>query len=244
MLMLVSDEPSITSIGPTVGPRSSSHDDFRGGGPNVLRQMTSTLRQTSVISWSVESGDIALPTFIPRCWSTWAAMLSSAAEVMTVAAAGGMPSCSFGGALSSIGPEATPATTVRQPPCYGRSMGRPSAGMICVAPTGRIFLMRRSAQVNNPGYWSIPAGRIDRGESPLQAAVRELYEEAGYARELEVTDHIEHQRSKRKFHYFVARVPVQFLAKLNWENDDAGWFDPARLPEPLHPGMLGMLRGL
>jgi 8-oxo-dGTP pyrophosphatase MutT (NUDIX family) len=113
--------------------------------------------------------------------------------------------------------------------------------MLCVAPTGRIFLAKRSARVNNPFYWSIPAGRIDAGETPLTAAVRELGEEAGYARTLNVVGHLIEQRQRRQFHYFIAQVPVEFRAVLNWESDAAGWFALDRLPEPLHPGMVGML---
>jgi len=76
-----------------------------------------------------------------------------------------------------------------------------------VAPTGRIFLMKRSRYVSNPFCWSVPAGRIDQGETPLEAALRELHEEAGYSRPLRVVEQFTEQKRRRKFHYFVALVP-------------------------------------
>lgn len=120
-------------------------------------------------------------------------------------------------------------------------MPRPSAGMVCIAPTGRVFLMRRSQHVNNPFYWSIPAGRIEPDETAFDAAQRELEEETGYARGFQLVDYVVAQKRTRKFHCFIVDVPVEFRPKLNWENDDAGWFEPDALPNPLHPGLAGML---
>lgn len=43
-----------------------------------------------------------------------------------------------------------------------------------------LILTRRSAMLkNHAGQWAFPGGRIDQGESPQQAALRELYEEVG-----------------------------------------------------------------
>ena len=44
-------------------------------------------------------------------------------------------------------------------------------------PAGRIFVARR---IDMPSEaWQMPQGGIDKGEEPLQAAERELYEETG-----------------------------------------------------------------
>ena len=43
-----------------------------------------------------------------------------------------------------------------------------------------VLLTRRALSLkNHPGQWSLPGGRIDDGESPAQAALRELDEEVG-----------------------------------------------------------------
>lgn len=45
-----------------------------------------------------------------------------------------------------------------------------------------LILTRRSLQLrSHPGQWALPGGRIDDGETPEQAALRELQEEVGLA---------------------------------------------------------------
>ncbi len=51
---------------------------------------------------------------------------------------------------------------------------RPSAGGIIVGPDGKIVLVEQHAN-----SWSFPKGGIETGESELEAAVREIYEETG-----------------------------------------------------------------
>lgn len=54
-----------------------------------------------------------------------------------------------------------------------------SAVMLPVDDQGRILLVRQFRLPANGFLWEIPAGRIDEGETPLQAAQRELSEETG-----------------------------------------------------------------
>lgn len=122
-------------------------------------------------------------------------------------------------------------------------MRRRSGGVTCIAPSGRVLLLRRSIQVPEPGLWSCPAGGIERGEDPLEGAVRELREEAGYGGDLVVVDCVT-SRGARTFYNFIAHVGTEFRPTLNWENDAAGWFDPASAPDPMHPGMKRLLRRL
>lgn len=51
---------------------------------------------------------------------------------------------------------------------------RPSAGGIIVGPEGKIVLVEQHAN-----SWSFPKGGIEEGETELEAAVREIYEETG-----------------------------------------------------------------
>src|SRR5947208_5782591 len=54
-----------------------------------------------------------------------------------------------------------------------------SAVMMAVDEKGRILLVRQYRLPARQFLWELPAGRLDEGESPLQAAKRELVEEAG-----------------------------------------------------------------
>jgi 8-oxo-dGTP pyrophosphatase MutT (NUDIX family) len=52
--------------------------------------------------------------------------------------------------------------------------------MFGVAGGAAFLLCRRAARMNrHAGQWALPGGRLDEGESPIEAAVRELHEELG-----------------------------------------------------------------
>ncbi len=56
-----------------------------------------------------------------------------------------------------------------------------SAVMMAVDAQRRILLVRQYRLPANANLWELPAGRLDPGEKPLQAARRELIEETGYS---------------------------------------------------------------
>ena len=55
---------------------------------------------------------------------------------------------------------------------------RPCAGIVLLNGSGQVFAAQR---IDMPGSWQMPQGGIDKGESPRQAALRELEEEIGTA---------------------------------------------------------------
>ena len=55
--------------------------------------------------------------------------------------------------------------------------GNTVAGIV-VFPDGRILLIKRKTPVFK-GYWALPGGRMDEGETPEEAVVREIKEETG-----------------------------------------------------------------
>ena len=55
---------------------------------------------------------------------------------------------------------------------------RPNAGLAVFSKSGLVFMGRRVGS-DGPFQWQMPQGGIDAGESPAEAAVRELEEETG-----------------------------------------------------------------
>ena len=55
-----------------------------------------------------------------------------------------------------------------------------SAVMMAVDEKKRVLLVRQYRLPAEKRLWELPAGRLDPGEKPLQAAKRELKEETGY----------------------------------------------------------------
>lgn len=58
------------------------------------------------------------------------------------------------------------------------SLYRPNVGLALFHREGLVFLGKR-AGAEGPYQWQMPQGGVDKGETPLEAAYRELEEEAG-----------------------------------------------------------------
>lgn len=72
-----------------------------------------------------------------------------------------------------------------------------------------VLLLRRCEQETYGGYWGLPAGRLDEGESPEQALVREVFEETRIRLSVDDVSFV-HSFSVRypecDFEYFVFRA--------------------------------------
>lgn len=92
--------------------------------------------------------------------------------------------------------------------------------------------------VHRPKYddWSLPKGKLDRGETHEQAALREVEEEIGLrcelGDELPETRYTDHKgRPKRVRYWRMTVVSGDFEA--NDEVDEMRWVDPAQAAEML-----------
>ncbi len=120
-----------------------------------------------------------------------------------------------------------------------------AAGII-VSPDGTILLGKRPEGKPYPGYWEFPGGKIEAGESALEALKRELKEEIGIA------PHHLHPWISRVFHYSHATVKLNFFKILGWdgepeglENQELSWQDPHAVNVfPLLPANAPILRSL
>ncbi|GAA0614941.1 NUDIX domain-containing protein [Kribbella sandramycini] len=117
-----------------------------------------------------------------------------------------------------------------------------------------VLMLRRANTGYMDGYWAVPAGHVERGESVLEAAVREVREEVGV--EIAPAD----LRPLTVFHRTQAngdpideRVDFFFTAS-RWSGEpremepekSAGleWFALDKLPEPMVPHEARVLAGL
>jgi len=96
------------------------------------------------------------------------------------------------------------------------------------AGDGRLLLAERTARQVAPGFWELPGGKIDPGETAEQAVARELDEEIGIvARSLRAYTTYEHA-------YKTKRVNLHFFYVDEWTGNPHGregqrlaWVDPA-----------------
>jgi ADP-ribose pyrophosphatase len=91
---------------------------------------------------------------------------------------------------------------------YVIAFARQAAGVVPVAADGRVLLVQQWRHPVEKLTWSIPAGAIESGESPADAAARELREEAGcVARKLDPLYHYHPSIGVADlvFHVFVAQ---------------------------------------
>lgn len=110
-----------------------------------------------------------------------------------------------------------------------------SAAGILFVQGGRVLLLKRSDSAKDaPGTWGFPGGGIEAGETPEDAARRELQEECGYTYKGPL---VPLYTSPEGFECFGAAVPHPTEPKLNDEHTAARWAPFDDLPQPLHPGM-------
>jgi putative (di)nucleoside polyphosphate hydrolase len=97
------------------------------------------------------------------------------------------------------------------PPGY-----RAGVGLILIGPQRRIFVGRRTGA--GAGWWQMPQGGVDSGESPRQAAWRELREEVGTDRAILLAE-------SDRWHIY--EVPVELRPPFwqgRWRGQAQRWF--------------------
>ncbi|MCX6784744.1 MAG: NUDIX domain-containing protein [Candidatus Komeilibacteria bacterium] len=124
-----------------------------------------------------------------------------------------------------------------------------ASALIC-NQQGQVLLLQRSQ--NNKsfrGLWQLPEGKINFGEQPLKALIRELKEELHCQLKKHqlflVQSTILHSQQQR-FHLLriVFLIKTSGLTKLSSEHVARQWFALNRLPTKLFPGLKAVLQTL
>lgn len=95
---------------------------------------------------------------------------------------------------------------------------------------GEVLLLRRPDDVHCGGLWSFPGGKVEEGETPGAAAVRELREEAGLAgSRWEALGGVAHAYADRRLNLLMFVCLCSDLAPLHCESPHA-WHARPELP--------------
>jgi 8-oxo-dGTP pyrophosphatase MutT (NUDIX family) len=120
-----------------------------------------------------------------------------------------------------------------------------AAGILFFArSSGNFLLVYRSANVVDPSCWCGAGGKIEEGESPEDAARREIDEELGFDTYEEDGTYVSlyvHRSEGLTFYNFLGILDEQFYPKLNWEADGYVWAPLKDLPKPFHYGFQEIL---
>jgi ADP-ribose pyrophosphatase len=117
-----------------------------------------------------------------------------------------------------------------------------SAVMMAVDDRKRVLLVKQYRLPARAYLWELPAGKLDKGETPLQAARRELIEETGYRA----------KKWKKLISFwpspgYVAEKMTIFLATdltageatpMEDERIETRWFTPAELERQIKSGKI------
>jgi 8-oxo-dGTP diphosphatase len=131
----------------------------------------------------------------------------------------------------------------------GEEPPRPAVavGLVARDRAGRLLLVKRA---NPPakGRWSLPGGRVEAGETIVEAAVRELREETGLEATVgEVAGVVE--RIGEGHHFVIVDLWAELaggaVPAAGGDAADARLVELARLPDySLSPGLAGFLAGI
>lgn len=99
-----------------------------------------------------------------------------------------------------------------------------------VVHDGRLLAARRTTPPETAGRWELPGGKVEPGETPERAVVREVHEELGCT--VEVTGWLDGEQPVGAGH--VLRVVVASLVDgepvpLEGEHDAVRWLGPGEL---------------
>lgn len=95
----------------------------------------------------------------------------------------------------------------------------------------KVLLAKRSERQKLPGYWEFPGGKLETGETPSAALVRELREELGVeVKVLELLCEHQFQRDNNDFHLYFLKAEIAEGIPKNIEHEELEWFHVETIP--------------
>lgn len=112
---------------------------------------------------------------------------------------------------------------------------RIAVSAVYIVHNDKILLLHRQDNKSQGNKWGIPGGKVDKGETPLQAAIREVKEETGYDISKQPIETLEtvyiEYNEKDHFTYHMFRTQLQEepgAVKINFkEHKGFTWVTPA-----------------
>ena len=137
--------------------------------------------------------------------------------------------------------------TTKQPhakPVYAKRVDEVSAGGLVVDSTGKLGLLIGRRDLKDPTgkkiLWSLPKGHIEEGETPEEAALREVQEETGIVSVIEKSLGVIDfwfmaggKRIHKTVHHYLFRESGGLLAAQESEVDEVAWFPLAEIVDRL-----------
>ena len=114
--------------------------------------------------------------------------------------------------------------------------------VIVVNHDGKILVQSEYSYPPNEWLYQFPGGKIDAGESPLEAAKRELAEESKISAELEPIGwfYPDNRRKDAKFHVFIGRNDTEITTH-NPDDEEAFehfWFTEQQVEQMIQDGKI------
>jgi 8-oxo-dGTP pyrophosphatase MutT (NUDIX family) len=102
--------------------------------------------------------------------------------------------------------------------------------------TNRYLYLLRSDKNNTT--WSIPGGKVEKGETLLEGVERECVEEMGFFDpEMKLIPIQKFTNGNFVYNTFFCQVKEEFIPVLNDEHLGYAWVEHGLYPKPLHPGL-------
>ena len=123
--------------------------------------------------------------------------------------------------------------------------GERGAGALFYAKKSKRFMLGyRSEEVLQPHTFGTFGGAIDDDEAIIEAITREIVEETGYDKSIELIPLLVFKKGTFSYYNYLAIIEEEFTPTLNWENEDAPWMTLSQVMrcKQLHFGIAHLLQ--